>query len=389
MDIEATREGETLPKLDQVDQVDIEATREGEILPKLDQVDQEEGGDTDDKGKEQVQVQGHRCHTNEELVERSGGRRRYNENDCLQVETEGVMRITQQDRKNFQEGVNKLDQVDQVEGGDPHDKGKGETSNENNDTEEINQVWGINVTKQEKHDIHQAKTEGTEYQAKGDVKSESIGNSQLEDKQREAITKRPPRHRGKTKGREEATSNVKWCKGPVITYRRGKKKKNSNKNSDTEAEEEISQDQVQVQARIRYANLDDEGRGRQVPGRDDREDMDKAGGAGLDDTLEGEGVGLDDMLKGKKEGLDNMFKGEKAGLDDIMEGVDTGRQEQGQGSEGTASEGEGAGRHELSKAKSCSGKGVFYFFGLRIHYWGHWVKIDIWMVNLVGISLKY
>ena len=52
MDIEATREGETVPKLDQVDQVDIEATREGETLPKLDQVDQVEGGDTDDKGKE-------------------------------------------------------------------------------------------------------------------------------------------------------------------------------------------------------------------------------------------------------------------------------------------------------------------------------------------------
>ena len=69
MDIEATREGENVPKLDQVDQVDIEATREGEAvpkldqvdieatregetLPKLDQVDQVEGGDTDDKGKE-------------------------------------------------------------------------------------------------------------------------------------------------------------------------------------------------------------------------------------------------------------------------------------------------------------------------------------------------
>ena len=32
--------------------MDIEATREGETLPKLDQVDQVEGGDTDDKGKE-------------------------------------------------------------------------------------------------------------------------------------------------------------------------------------------------------------------------------------------------------------------------------------------------------------------------------------------------
>ena len=44
-DIEATREGEALPKLDQVDQEDIEATREGETVPKLDQGDQGEGGE--------------------------------------------------------------------------------------------------------------------------------------------------------------------------------------------------------------------------------------------------------------------------------------------------------------------------------------------------------
>ena len=43
MDIEATREGENLPKLDQVDQADIEETREGEAVPKLDQVDQVAG----------------------------------------------------------------------------------------------------------------------------------------------------------------------------------------------------------------------------------------------------------------------------------------------------------------------------------------------------------
>ena len=42
LDIEATREGETVPKLDQVD---IEATREGETVPRLDQVDQVEGDD--------------------------------------------------------------------------------------------------------------------------------------------------------------------------------------------------------------------------------------------------------------------------------------------------------------------------------------------------------
>ena len=226
------------------------------------------------------------------------------------------MRFTQQDWKNLQEVVTKLDQVDQVEGGDPDDKSKGqeETSSENSDTkeeEEINQViqdqvWGIGVKNQEKHDIHQAKTEGTEYQAKakGGVRNEGIGDSQLENKQRGAITERPLRHRVKTKGKEEATRIAKGCKGPVITKKRGKKKKeNSGKNSDTEEEEEINQviqDQVQVQARRRYADLestskylgetdngagyqDNKGRGQQVPGRDDWDDMYKAGGAGLDD----------------------------------------------------------------------------------------------------------
>ena len=42
MDMEAIREGENVPKLDQVDQVDMEATRQGEALPKLDQEDQED-----------------------------------------------------------------------------------------------------------------------------------------------------------------------------------------------------------------------------------------------------------------------------------------------------------------------------------------------------------
>ena len=39
MDIEATREGENPPELDQVDRGDIEATREEETTPELDQVD--------------------------------------------------------------------------------------------------------------------------------------------------------------------------------------------------------------------------------------------------------------------------------------------------------------------------------------------------------------
>ena len=38
VDIEATREGEAVPKLDQGDKVDIEATREGEALPSLREV---------------------------------------------------------------------------------------------------------------------------------------------------------------------------------------------------------------------------------------------------------------------------------------------------------------------------------------------------------------
>ena len=39
--IEATREGETTPELDQEDRGDIEATREGEYVPKLDQEDRQ------------------------------------------------------------------------------------------------------------------------------------------------------------------------------------------------------------------------------------------------------------------------------------------------------------------------------------------------------------
>ena len=101
------------------------------------------------------------------------------------------MMFTQPDRKNLQEGVTKLEQVDQVEGADPDYKGKWEeeTSSENSDTEEekeINQViqdqvCGIGIKHQEKHIIHQAKTEGTEYhaKAKGGAKNKGIGNSQL------------------------------------------------------------------------------------------------------------------------------------------------------------------------------------------------------------------
>ena len=152
MDIKATRDGEGAEATHTDEQV--EESKEL-ISPKRDQVDQVEGGDTDDKGKEdakvqghgfdtneepaelignrrrygkeerQAQVQGHRIDTNEEPAERSANRRRYNEKDCLQVKTEGVMRFTQQDRKNLQEVVTKQDQVDQVEGGDADDKGKG------------------------------------------------------------------------------------------------------------------------------------------------------------------------------------------------------------------------------------------------------------------------
>ena len=137
--------------------------------------------------------------------------------------------------------LDQVDQVDQVEGGDPDDKGKGEeeTSSKNSDTEEeeeINQViqdqvWGIGIKNQEKHDIHQAKTEGTEHQAKAKdgVKNKGIGDSQLEDKQKEVITERPPRHRVKTKGKEEAARIFRGCKGRVITDKGGKKKKETAK----------------------------------------------------------------------------------------------------------------------------------------------------------------
>ena len=119
---------------------------------------------------------------------------------------------------------------------------------------------------------------------------------------------------------------------------------------------------MQGHARRRYADLesmskyldetdigagyqDDEGRGRQVPDRDDWDDMYKAGGAGLDDMCEGEGAGLDEMFEGKGEGLD-----------DRVEGLGPGRQEQGQGSEGTNSEGEGPARAEQGQGRGASGR---------------------------------
>ena len=68
-----------------MDQEDNEAAREGETLPKLDQVDQMEGSDTDDKGKEDAQVQGHGFNTNEEPAELTGDRRRCNKYDWLHV----------------------------------------------------------------------------------------------------------------------------------------------------------------------------------------------------------------------------------------------------------------------------------------------------------------
>ena len=94
---------------------------------------------------------------------------------------------------------------------------------------------------------------------------------------------------------------------------------------------------VQVQARRRYGelerpskyldetdigagNIDEEGRGREVPGQDIGGDMYKDEGAGRGDTYEGKGVG---------------------------------RQERGQGSEDTDSEAEGAGRHELNEARGA------------------------------------
>ena len=73
MDIEATREGEGAEATHTYEQV--EESKEL-TSPKLDQVDQVEGGDTDDKGKEDAQVQGHRFDTNKEPAELIGDRRR-------------------------------------------------------------------------------------------------------------------------------------------------------------------------------------------------------------------------------------------------------------------------------------------------------------------------
>ena len=73
MDIEATREGEGAEATHTEEQV--EESKEL-TSPKLDQVDQVEGGDIDDKGKEDAHVQGHRFDTNKEPAELIGDRRR-------------------------------------------------------------------------------------------------------------------------------------------------------------------------------------------------------------------------------------------------------------------------------------------------------------------------
>ena len=76
---------------------------------------------------------------------------------------------------------------------------------------------------------------------------------------------------------------------------------------------------VQGQARRRYADLKTTSKyldetdigpgyqgdaGRQVPGRDDRHDVHKAGGAGLDNKVQGVGAGQDNEEQGKGAGLD-------------------------------------------------------------------------------------
>ena len=49
------------------------------------------------------------------------------------------------------------------------------------------------------------------------------------------------------------------------------------------------------------------------------------------------------------------------GRDDTKEGVDEGRQEQGQASEGTESEGEGSGRHKVNEAMGAGRRGGHYY----------------------------
>ena len=73
------------------------------------------------------------------------------------------------------------------------------------------------------------------------------------------------------------------------------------------------------------------------------DDVFKAGGAGLDDVFEAGGVGLDGVFEDEGAGLDDTFEDKGAGLDGVVKGVDAGRQEQGQVSDGTNTEGEGAG----------------------------------------------
>ena len=214
-------------------------------------------------------MQGHRHDTNEEPAELSGGRRRYDETDFLQVEIEGVMRFTQQDRKNLQVVFTKLDQVDQVEGGNPDKKGKGEeeTSSMNSDTEEqevINQViqdqvGGIGVRNQEKHDIVFTKldqvvqVEGGNPDDKGKGEEETLSeNSDTEEEEEinQVIQdqvggigirnqEKHDIHQAKTEGTE--------VEGDDPDDKGEGEKETSSENSDTEEEEEINkviQDQV-------------------------------------------------------------------------------------------------------------------------------------------------
>ena len=165
-DIEATREGETIPKLDQVDQGDIEATSEGVTLPKLDQGDQGEGG-------EDAQVQDHGFDSNEEVTELIGDERM---TACLQLIDDG-----RRYGKDSQDGEKKQNQA----------------------------------------------------KAKGGVKKEDIDDTGVKDGEEQ---------------QNQATRIDNGCKGPVITN----KKENPGKNGDTKEEEENNQviwDQVQVQAR--------------------------------------------------------------------------------------------------------------------------------------------
>ena len=74
------------------------------------------------------------------------------------------------------------------------------------------------------------------------------------------------------------------------------------------------------------------------------------------ETIDGDVKQARNKTGDESEDIGDGFGG--AGLDGIEQGEGTGQQEQGRGSEGTDSEGEGAGRHELNRARGAGCRGI-------------------------------